>query len=434
MPTSSGPVDILMIEDSNLIVQNIRDLFASTGKPFNIESAGTLTEGLNILQQRPKQVVLLDLILPDSDGFNTFLATYTSFPDVPIIVMTGLDDESMALNAVRHGAQDYIVKSGSLDPQLLVRSVRYAIERKRIEDDLRRARTELEYRVQERTSELQDANAQLRREIAERTKAEEELQVAYKQLKDAQTQLIYSEKMEIVGRLASGVAHEVKNPLAILLQGIEFLHRKVDTANENVRATLRYMGEAVVRADSIIKGLLDFSRTAELNVAKYDLHVVIEHALLLMKHEFDKHHIELVKNYYSENIFLNVDNNKIEQVFLNLVMNSIDAMQPGGRIQITTRLCQVSDLDAQLLDSANRQLFRSSDYVAFVEIEDSGSGIPEEMLNKVFFPFITTKQAKGGTGLGLPIVKNIMDMHQASIVLKNKTGGGGVIAALAFKV
>ncbi|HOW43242.1 MAG TPA: ATP-binding protein [Candidatus Omnitrophota bacterium] len=414
-------IRVLMIEDNNLIAVTLSDLLKQSNQPFEIEIATTLAAGLQRLKDTLFDVVLLDLMLPDSDGFQTFLNAYTAFPQMPIIVMTGINDETFAINAVRQGAQDYLVK-GQVDSRLLVRSIRYAIERKRIEDDLRRVRDELELRVSERTAELIDANEQLTREIEERRKAESDLMAAYAEVKDTQAQLVYSEKMEVVGRLASGVAHEVKNPLAIILQGIEYLYRTVRSDNENVASTLNYMSEAVVRADSIIKGLLDFSRVSEIQFGRHNLHQLIENSLLLMKHEFSKFHIGVVKEFWHEQLFVNVDRIKIEQVIMNLVMNSVDAMASGGILTLRTNVREFSKVPPEDVDPAAD--FALKDTVVVLEIEDTGSGIPPEMIDKIFFPFVTTKQGKGGTGLGLPIVKNIMDMHNASIVVKNRPIGG----------
>ena len=114
--------------------------------------------------------MLLDLNLPDSLGIETLTRVDSEFPEIPIIVLTGLEDEAIAVEAVKQGAQDYLVK-GMVDGNQLVRSVRYAIERKRIKVELTRARDELEKRVDERTAELLKTNERLKQEIAERKKA-----------------------------------------------------------------------------------------------------------------------------------------------------------------------------------------------------------------------------------------------------------------------
>ncbi|HOU36623.1 MAG TPA: ATP-binding protein [Candidatus Omnitrophota bacterium] len=421
---------ILMIEDNKLMAKNLRDVLETVQGGMDIAWEPDLAQGLRYLAAKPVDIVLLDLILPDSQGLETFTKISLLSPSVPIIVMTGVDDETVAVSAVRSGAQDYIVK-GQVDGQVLVKSIRYAIERKRIEEDLRKARSDLEYKVQERTEELIDINENLQKEIDERRKAEEALKVAYEQLKLAQSQLVYSEKMETVGRLASGVAHEVKNPLAILLQCVEYLQRNLSKDNEKITRTLEFMSEAVMRADSIIKGMLDFSSVSQMELSDQGPVELIENALLFIKHEIDLHHINLEKAYAPDLPAIKVDKNRIEHVFLNILMNAIDAMGDNGKITIRIKSRVLDNVG----DGAGRRgadTFKLGDRVVIFEFEDNGPGIPESILEKVFDPFFTTKHDKGGTGLGLSIIKNIMEMHHGRITLKNREQGG-VIATLTFR-
>jgi signal transduction histidine kinase len=427
----SEQVKILMIEDNQLIAKNMKDVLEQAQPGFDISWAETLEKGLEHLAAKPIDVVLLDLMLPDSEGFETFLKTSVLVPNVPIIVMTGVDDETFAINAVRNGAQDYLVK-GHVDGPVMVRTIRYAIARKHIEEDLRKARTELEYRVHERTAELRDINVNLKREIEERKKTEEALKLAYEQLKLAQAQLIYSEKMETVGRLASGVAHEVKNPLAILLQCVDYLKRTVGSQNnEKIDMTLQYMIDAVLRADNIIKGLLDFSSISKLELVEHIPEKIVEDSLLFMKHEFDKHHIHVIKHFASTLPTIKVDKNRVQQVFLNIFMNAVDAMSDGGTLTITVS-SRVLDKVGQGVGRRGADVFRLNERVVIFDIEDDGAGIHPDILGKVFDPFFTTKHEKGGTGLGLPIIKNIMEMHYGSIVIKNREQGG-VHVTLTFR-
>lgn len=421
---------ILMIEDNKLMAKNMRDVLETVQGGMDIAWAPDLAQGLQYLAAKPVDVVLLDLILPDSQGLETFTKISLLSPSVPIIVMTGVDDETIAVSAVRSGAQDYIVK-GQVDGQVLVKCIRYAIERKRIEEDLRKARSDLEYKVQERTEELIDINENLQKEIDERRKAEEALKVAYEQLKLAQSQLVYSEKMETVGRLASGVAHEVKNPLAILLQCVEYLQRNISKDNEKITRTLQFMSEAVMRADSIIKGMLDFSSVSQMELSDQGPVELIENALLFIKHEIDLHHINIEKVYAQDLPAIKVDKNRIEHVFLNILMNAIDAMGDNGKVTIRIKSRVLDNVG----DGAGRRgadTFKLGDRVVIFEFEDNGPGIPESILEKVFDPFFTTKHDKGGTGLGLSIIKNIMEMHHGRITLKNRQQGG-IIATLTFR-
>ena len=161
-------------------------------------------------------------------------------------------------------------------------------------------------------------------DITERKRAEEEL-------KAAQLQLIQSEKLESVGRLAAGVAHEVKNPLAIILQGLAYLSHVLSTADDDkVAMVVQKMDNAVKRADRVIGGLLDFSAQRAGDVRPADVNAVLEQSLLLVKHELVKAHVTLVKKLGQDLPPLMLDRHKIEQVFVNLFLNAIKAM-PGPR-------------------------------------------------------------------------------------------------------
>jgi PAS domain S-box-containing protein len=269
-------------------------------------------------------------------------------------------------------------------------------------------------------------------DITERKEAEEELKTAYDKLKETQNQLIQSEKMEVVGRIASGVAHEVKNPLAIILQGLDYLLSEKEPAKGKVAASLlKKMNDAVLRADNIIKSLLNFSSVSELNVSSHDLLDVLESSLLLMEHYLNKYHIGIVREF-KDNPSIKIDKTKIEQVFVNLIMNAVEAMPEGGKIMLRTYMSHVTKADKGV-GLRKDDMFIPGEQAAVVEIEDTGSGIAEADMDKIFDPFFTTKRDKGGTGLGLSVVKSIIDSHRATIDINNKAKGSGIVVTLRFK-
>ncbi len=169
------PMHILLIEDSPWDRRLIGDMLAETNEEvFVLSTADDLAEGKRLLDAGDIDLVLLDLILPDSEGLDTLHAVLTAAPSIPIVVCSAISNKDTALQAVIEGAQDYLIKGG-IDPSTLVRSIRYARERKRTEEALKSAHDQLEIRVRERTAELTETNELLRREIAERKAAEESL-------------------------------------------------------------------------------------------------------------------------------------------------------------------------------------------------------------------------------------------------------------------
>ena len=270
------------------------------------------------------------------------------------------------------------------------------------------------------------------RDITERKQTEKDLRKAYSQLQDAQAQLIQAEKMEVVGRLASGVAHEVKNPLAIILQGVDYLTKKVDTKDRNIHSTLSFIKDATYKADKVIKGLLDFSSISKLDIRSENLNSIIESTILLMKHYLSKNKIQLIKDFNEKIPEVKVDKNRIEQVFINISMNAAQAMPNGGTLIFRTYTTNLSQSDKGV-GRRKEDTFKLGETVVLAEVEDTGPGIPEDSLDKIFDPFFTTKRGKGGTGLGLSSVRNIMELHEGQIEIQNKKSGGAK-ATLMFKI
>jgi PAS domain S-box-containing protein len=312
-------------------------------------------------------------------------------------------------------------------------------DRKQAEEDINRSRDELERRVRERTEELAAANRALEADIAERERAEDErrrayaqLQQAHEELKQAHLQLIQAAKMESVGRLAAGVAHEVKNPLAVILQGVDYLSRRIPKEDGKSGIVLKHTADAVRRADAVIRGLLNFSATRELEVTPGDVHAILEQALMLVKHEFDRSRIAVAKQLGRRLPVVPLDANKMEQVFVNLFMNAAHAMPNGGTLTVRTstrRLTQVS----HDVGTRSRDRFRIGDDVVVVEVEDTGSGIPEHVMDKIFDPFFTTKPTGKGTGLGLTVTKKIVELHGGLLTVVNREEGAGVRATVVLR-
>ena len=165
--------------------------------------------------------------------------------------------------------------------------------------------------------------------------AYDQLAFSHEELRKTQLELIQAEKLESLGRLAAGVAHEVKNPLAVLQLGIDYL--AISGAGDKAAAeTIEEMDEAIKKADRVIKGLVDYSRFEELDLKTQPLNPIIEEALNLVKHEIIKEHIIVESRLSPEIPPVPVDRGKIQQVFINLFINGTHAMEGGGKLTVVT--------------------------------------------------------------------------------------------------
>ena len=254
-------------------------------------------------------------------------------------------------------------------------------------------------------------------DITERKRVDEILKSLY-------LQLIQADKMDIIGRMAAGVAHEVKNPLQILLMYLDYLSQRLKDAHDTeLDGVLKDMRLATKRADLIICELLDFARSDALELQPQDINALIEKSLMLVRHNLLSSRIKLQTNLAPALPLLALDSVKIEQVCVNLFTNATDAMPLGGTLAVKTSL---KTLTETYRDPGSREAarFYPGDLVVLLEVEDTGGGIAPEMLHKIFDPFFTTKATGKGTGLGLSIVKRILDLHDGSIEIRNRLTGG----------
>jgi len=205
---ADGPIRVLLVEDNPADARLLREHLAEPGtEQFHVTHAACLAEAVRFLKADRFDLALLDLSLPDSQSLETVRRTRGEAPDTPIVVLTGLDDEALGTEAVREGAQDYLVK-GQADCRLLSRSIRYALERHRTEQALARYRDSLEELVAQRTAALAATNEALQAEISERVKAEAALESAHRKLttdRERQRFLLASELHDSIGQELVGL-------------------------------------------------------------------------------------------------------------------------------------------------------------------------------------------------------------------------------------
>jgi two-component system NtrC family sensor kinase len=211
-----------------------------------------------------------------------------------------------------------------------------------------------------------------------------------------------TDKMSAVGQLAAGVAHEINNPLGVILGFVETIEQDLDTSNplvEPMRAVIR----ETLRCKNLVQNLLTFSRDRKPGINPEDPVAVVENALSLVETQARVKNVDVVRQYRQplENVFM--DRNQIEQVVINLCTNAMDAMPDGGRLSVG---------------------LRQSDGWLEIRVADTGTGIPPEIQQRIFEPFFSTKELGKGTGLGLSIVYETVNNHQGTIEVQSEKGKG----------
>lgn len=275
---------------------------------------------------------------------------------------------------------------------------------------------------------LERAYAQLTRRGQILKRMVRELHSSQKQLRETQEHLIQAAKLECVGTLAAGVAHEVKNPLQTILFGLHFLTHKFATPDPDTAQTLKEMHEAVNRANVIIRELLRLSAVSHFDRQPGDLNELIEHSIRLVDKELMAAHVNVERHLDVNLPRVAFDANKMEQVFINVLLNAIQAMPKGGTITLTTHTVVMNGDNAASGPLFAR--FHPHDLLLVSEIEDSGAGISETDLPRVFDPFFTTKPVGVGTGLGLSISRKIIDLHGGAIGISNRARGGARVTVI----
>ncbi|BDS07718.1 hypothetical protein NT6N_27580 [Oceaniferula spumae] len=277
-------------------------------------------------------------------------------------------------------------------------------------------------------------------DITERKKAERELQdlnlelmQTHENLTNAHAQLIQAEKMESVGRLAAGVAHEVKNPLAMIGMGLELLERRLPDDDTKGKETIARMKRGIDRAKKIVRGLVDYSSDRRLEFRGYDPNKLVREALELVEYQLVKGGISIDFTPGKNLPEVDADQTKIEQVLVNIFINAMHSMGDSGALSISTEQVNMTNV-AHDEGSRLRERLREGDEMIRIEVKDTGKGIPEEVLGKLFDPFFTTKSTGKGTGLGLTVSRKIAELHGGELILANRTDGPGAVAVLTLRV
>ena len=457
---------VLLVEDNPVDAKLITGLLRSPSAALQCRHVTHLAEALKRLETDPPDVVLLDLNLEDSAGYETFFLVQQAASRSAILVLSGSDDEELAIRTVREGAQDYLVK-GSFDGRLLLRSIRYAVERKRSEEALRNSQETVRAIFEnsldgivifEGNGVCMEANAAAaalvgvpreeltgsrlcdfcdkgfeevwtdlnQTEIARgqfwvqlKSGARRMVDYCFKanilpgqhlavlrditEQQDLEEQLRQSQKMEAVGRLAGGVAHDFNNILGIISGHAELLHLGAAQAE---RARAERIIAATEKAASLTRQLLAFGRKQVMSLKLLDLSTIVE-GLSSMVDCLMSPEIQ-ISIQASKNLGLvRADQSQLEQVVMNLATNAREAMPEGGTLTIRIDEFQSSKDQPDLPPGSYVRL----------SVSDTGIGMTEEVQSRVFEPFFTTK--KTGSGLGLSTVYGIIKQSGGYITVES---------------
>ena len=402
------PLSILLVEDNSGDVVLIKELLRSAGISFSLVHVSTLKETLLLCAGHDFDVILLDLGLPDSLGIETLKKIQVFNIKSPVVVMTGLDDEEIALESLREGAQDYLVKS-RLTSDGILRGIKYGIERKKIqellkrsEDRYRRLSKMLDKKVKERTRDLEKSNYLLEQELRERQKAEETLKKSEASLKELNA---------TKDKFFNIIAHDLKNPFTCLLGSTELLSENINRMKQDkIGELVQILNDSAKSGYAILLNLLDWSRSQtgliEIKPERINLKDLIDDNISDMRTSSVRKGIDLYSGM-KKDMYITADKNMMNTVLRNLIGNAIKFTSGSGTIGVNA-----------VLEGGK----------VIVSVKDSGIGIPEENINDLFR--LDTKftrpgtEREQGTGLGLKLCREFIELQGGEIWVESKINEG----------
>lgn len=394
---------ILIVDDSPVVRRSFAKLL---GSEYECVEAATVLGAFEILKQTEFELVITDVIMPGLSGIELLRKVVEGYPQTAVLVVSGIDRPQRALDAVRLGAFDYLIKP--CDHEVLMFTVQRALERRSLLVSAKRYKEDLEARNQE-------------------------LIRGKEQLERLQARIIQTEKMASIGQLAAGIAHELNNPVgylygnldlldgsvANLLRLVEFyesaplppnmavaaakIRREIDfeSTKEDLASIISDCRAGAERIRDIVHNLRTFSRLDEAEFKKTDLHEGIESSIRILSRYFTSGNIFLKRNYGNVPQ-IDAYSAQLNQVWMNLLVNAAQAIgSDTGEVEISTRA------DAESV---------------YVSVKDNGKGIEPQVLSRIFDPFFTTKPVGEGTGLGLSVSFGIVQRHGGRIDVESIPG------------
>ncbi|MEM6402445.1 MAG: response regulator [Cyanobacteria bacterium P01_D01_bin.116] len=420
---------ILVIDDSPTNLEILHDVLGSAGYEVLVEMDGV--SGIEQVESNPPDLILLDVMMPKIDGFETCrrLQENPLTKDIPIIFITALTEAEEKVKGLNLGAVDYITKP--FEQEEVLARINLHLKLRKLNLELDKQKQELEIRVKERTFELSQA---------------------LEELKQTQLQLVHTEKISSLGQLVAGVAHEINNPIGFistnlyyadqyiedLLKLVHLFQKNCSNPGSEIEEQIEAMDLEHIEKDlpklmssmklgtdtikGIMQSLRNFSRSDGKSKKFVDIHEGIEATLMILQHRLKAYPrrpaIQVLKDY---SILPKVQcyPGQLNQVFMNLLANAIDVLEESINCQYS------AECDRPIQNPQIRIVTTIDKHQVIVKIADNGKGIPESVQNEIFQPFFTTKPEGKGTGLGLSISHQIItENHGGNLQCISDPGKG----------
>jgi two-component system cell cycle sensor histidine kinase/response regulator CckA len=356
---------ILHIEDSEADSLLIQQRLLREGLDCQVDRVETRDQFEQALRHTPFDLILADCKLPRFSGLEALTLAKSFHPNIPFVFVSGTIGEEAAIESLRNGATDYVLKD----------------RLSRLVPAVMRALTDTKNRANYEQME--------------------------KQLREAQ-------RLEAIGTLAGGVAHDFNNLLTIISGNISLLKMASDQP-ARVLAVAETVDRAVQRGAELVRGLLVFARQGQTRLTLTDIAKQLHETVGMLQATLSEN-ITIAQHYPPNLPEILADPAQIDRIFINLLTNARDAMPHGGTITITVEAVLAGPFPDQPKEVAKEYLR--------IEVADTGIGMEESVRQHIFEPFFTTKPSGQGTGLGLPVVYGLIQNHQGFVDVKSKPGAG----------
>lgn len=383
------PAELLLVDDEEDLLDSLTDFL--TDLPYIVRTATTGKQALSILQAHKIDIIITDVRMPSMSGMELLAKAKECQADCLPIVITGHGDYEIAIESLKRGAISYLRKPIDLE------ELRIAIEH-----GLNKLRLLQEYRV-----------------TNQRLKLEQKIVKATQEQSERQAQLVHASRLSTLGEMATGIAHELNQPLAGISLSVNYF-KKALSMNRLTTAYLSKgiddINQCVKRMSAIINHIRTFARQDDTTFIPTDIHETIEGALTLLGEQMRLHEIEVILDFDQTLPSIAANMSQLEQVWINHITNARDSLDEKAK--------SLPNFQKKLTITTKH---RAADNVIDVMLADNGLGMSENVMKKIFDPFFTTKEVGKGTGLGLSVSHGIISNHNGTFQVESHEGLGAAI-------